>query len=767
MAGSEGAGPEDHASATKVDRGYRSASNAPAAQPTAEEARLALARKQLAAVISVESDQRIAEVDDLKFLNGDQWDAAIKAQRMQEQRPCLTVNQLSQFVKQVQNDQRQNRPRIEVEPGSADADPETAKTVGGLIRDIEYLSNADAAYDTGFEGGARAGRGYWRVVSKFCDPRSFNQELRIERIRNALSVYRDNLVKEADGSDANFCFVSELVREEDHAERWPGKPMVSLDDVKGNTELGNWREGDYIRVADYYFRTREIKTLQLWKLGTETKALFEDEAVKAAAALKDWTRMLKPGTEEPMERKSEVIKVHLWKINGMCALEKTVWPGTIIPVIPCYGDEIDIEGKVTYKGVIRDAKSPQEMYNYWLTASTEQIALLPKAPYIGAEGQFSGHEQKWRTANRISHPFLEYKPKTIGGQLVPAPVRQPFGEVPAGIMQMTVNAREDLRASTGMYRPADQAGPERSGKAIRAEMEKGDVITFSYKDNLTRALQYTGRVIVEVLPYFYDTERDVSVTDESGKRKTVKVNTQKDGEPYLMLGKGKYDVKVRVGPSYQSKRHEARTWMVEFMAVVPSAAPLIADLIARNSDIENADQIADRLFAMLPPNIQALSNDEVLGEVPEDVKPVVMKLVAQLQGMGAEVQRYQQALQVAAKQLDDKEAILATQRYNADAAAASKEAVAAINGAVALTKESMAQESANVAKMLEKVQVLADGIGQASTYLEDLYKRGAQMSADASKGQQKALDGPLPDPALTEGAGGAAGAAKDVAAAQV
>jgi len=65
--------------------------------------------------------------------------------------PCLVINRLPSFIRQVVNGARQNRPSINVIPADSNADPETAEIMSGLIRNIEVSSNDDIAYDTAVE----------------------------------------------------------------------------------------------------------------------------------------------------------------------------------------------------------------------------------------------------------------------------------------------------------------------------------------------------------------------------------------------------------------------------------------------------------------------------------------------------------------------------------------------------------------------------------------------------------------------------------------
>ena len=59
---------------------------------------------------------------DLKFLADDQWPNAIRLQREAQNRPCLTINRLPQFVNQVANQVRANPPGIKAFPAGSGAD---------------------------------------------------------------------------------------------------------------------------------------------------------------------------------------------------------------------------------------------------------------------------------------------------------------------------------------------------------------------------------------------------------------------------------------------------------------------------------------------------------------------------------------------------------------------------------------------------------------------------------------------------------------------
>jgi hypothetical protein len=99
---------------------------------------LSTARDRLMMAIDAYSENREDQLDDLRFYAGSpdnqwQWPADVLATRGAVQgqtinaRPCLTINKLPQHVKQVTNDQRQNRPSGKVIPADDNADIEVER----------------------------------------------------------------------------------------------------------------------------------------------------------------------------------------------------------------------------------------------------------------------------------------------------------------------------------------------------------------------------------------------------------------------------------------------------------------------------------------------------------------------------------------------------------------------------------------------------------------------------------------------------------------
>lgn len=609
---------------------------------SSDEELLAEVRERLQLCIDAEQRNRQDALDDLRFVAGDQWPENVKRQRTVDGRPCLTVNKLPTFLHQVTNDQRQNRPSIKVHPVDDGADVETAEVIQGLIRHIEYSSNADIAYDTAVNSAAAIGFGYFRLTTDYESESSFDQEIRYKRIRNPFTVYLDPSSQEPDGSDARFAIITTEVPKDEFKREYPDASASSMMQ-RGTGDIGrNWISDDMVRVAEYYRYESEAATLIRLSNG-ETG--WKDQLIE-----------LPEGVTIVKERESTRKKVCWYKVNGVDVFESAEIPCDWIPVFPVYGDELDIEGKVIRSGLVRHAKDPSQMYNFWMTSATEEIGLRPKAPYIGAEGQFEGHEAEWAQANIRSYPYLEYKPTTVDGQLAPAPQRQPMIDIPTGVLQMAMHAADNIKSTTGIFDASLGAkGNETSGRAIVARQREGDVANFHYSDNLTRTIRHVGRCILSMIPRIYDAERVVRILGEDETVATARVNQplaqpevdEKSGAIKTVLNDltiGKYDVTVTAGPSYSTLRQEAADAMIQFGQSWPKLMDIAGDKVVKAMDWPGAEEIAERIEKTIPPEIRGSEEDQQ-PQIPPEIQQ-------HLQQADAYIKQLEQALQEAQSGID-------------------------------------------------------------------------------------------------------------------
>lgn len=560
------------------------------------------ARKRYDRCVSAEHDNRSRAIEALRFKYGEQWPQDIKNDREAEGRPCLTLNRVPAFVRQVINEIRQSSPQIKFKAIDSDTDPDTVNVLNGLTKAIEMSSTAESAYDWGAEFAVTMGWGYWRVTTEYSHDESFDQDICIDRIKNPFTVYLDPDCQNQDGSDARYAFVIEYIDKEDYEERYPDAENVYFGQ---GAEIGmhneKWFSNDKARIAEYWTVTEEDKILSLLADGSTYIGEKREDAIK--------------------ERRVKQKKVTQYIIDGHNILETNKWAGSYIPIIRVVGEEMDIEGETLLNGMVKDMIDPQRQYNYWRSAATERVALTPKAPYIGARGQFKS--RKWLAANQKNFPYLEYDPVIVEGMMTPPPARQTPPDVSPGIINEIMTAAEELKAITGIHDPSLGAeSNEISGIAIGRRQEKAGISNFHFMDNLVKAKQFTGKILADLIPKIYDSERVVRIIDGDGKDQEVPINAefvdQKTMRPRKYnIAAGKYDAVVDTGPSYATQREAAADAMLELMKAWPEAAPLLGDLMAKNFDWPDADEVVKRLKTLLPPEVVAGENPQIAAMIKQ------------------------------------------------------------------------------------------------------------------------------------------------------
>ena len=533
-------------------------------------------------------------VDDLLFIEGEgnQWPGDIKKDREADGRPCLEINKIPTFLDQVLGDERQNRPSIKVRPVDDKADVDTAEILTGAIKNIENVSDAQVAYDTAFEAAAGPGKGAFRIVTEYADDDVFEQDIKIERIKNSLTVYPDPNAQKWSYEDGKYMIITELVPRDEFETEYPNADPCNFEGSKDQKDA--WIGQKTVRVAEYFEKEEITKKLYLVKMPDgETDTVDDLETVKGEY-------------EVIKEREVKTQKIIWYKASGKEILEgPTNWAGKYFPIVLVWGKELNIEGRSVYSGMIRRAKDPSRLYNYYRSLGAEIIALAPKAPYLATPAQIQGHESQWNLAHKKNYPYLLYNPDKAAATAFPQ--RQFPSQAQTGIQQEVIIADQEIHDTTGLQQASlGERSNEKSGKAIQERRQAGDRGQFAYTDNLARALKYAGKVLVDLIPKIWDTERFIRIEPEDGETELVQVNKpfEKDGKSHLYdLTIGKYDAVITVGPSYATQRIEAADNMIRFIEAMPNAAPVIGDLIAKNMDWRGADEIAERLKKLLPPGL--------------------------------------------------------------------------------------------------------------------------------------------------------------------
>lgn len=582
--------------------------------------------------------------DDLSFTAGEQWDEADKAAREADGRPCLTINRLPQFIRQVVGDLRNVKPSISVRPNGNGADEDVAEVINGILRNIEDRSKDEQPYTLAVESAVRCGIGHFRIVTENLPNNPFAQDIFIKAIHNPLAVVWDHNSRSITRADARHCFVREGMSKDAFMKDYPGAKMLDFGDDDYDLTTWQWILPDMVMIAER-FSVEEGKAPFIL---LENGGVMRRDRLPLGAELNEVDGIIRflNGQELFIENIQEapIRKIKWCKFSGAEVLDEGEWPTEDIPIIPVLGEEVHFEKTKLRAGLIRWAKDPQRLYNFWRSTQTEIMGAAPKLPYLLGASQAEGFEEAWLNANKGNKPFLPYNDKVNPTR----PSREVPPQLSSGMNNEIALASEDMKATTGIYDASlGNRSNETAGVAIRQRQMEGDVSTNFFGDNLSASMRRAGRILVDLIPIVYDSQRIARIVHDDGSDKMETVNSVviENGVPRIQndLTIGDYDVTVNIGPSYATKRQEALEGMAEILRGNPNAT-MFLDIIAKNSDWPGADQFAERAQKMLPPELQ---------EEDEEPTPEQIAMRAQQQ----QLSQIQMALQFA-----DAEASIADKR---------------------------------------------------------------------------------------------------------
>lgn len=609
-----------------------------------------LARERFRMAAEEEGDIRREAQTDLEYVSGEgQWHPEIKRAREASGRPALTFSKLHTYIQSVANEARQNKPQPKVNPIGGGATTDVANVLNGILRHIQYRSQADVAFDTALDYSAGGSFGFVRFTTEYCDQKSFDQEIRILTVQDPFSVY-GVLMPATRGEECRFAFVTKKITKEEYRQQYGEKDgPTDFDSEEWAAAGSDWVDGKYVRIAEYWTCEDQKKTLRLIQDAGEGTPIYTDDP-----GYSDSLPFVLGDDGEPKEREVSVCVVKSRQIDGTRVLPgtETEWVGDSIPIVPVLGQQMIIAGKVHLFSLIRHVRDPQALLNIYKSAIAEKIGLGNRVPYIGVKGQFK--DPRWEMANVENFAYLEYEPVTINGTLAPPPQRQQMEEQIQALSIAAAQEIDDLKSGMGIFDASlGEKGNETSGIAIGSRQRQSNVTNFHFSDNLTRAQWTLCNQMLKVIPKIYDRPgRQVRIVGEDQQHSVVVVNQQYEDKDtgktkHYPLDRGDYDVVVTVGPSYTTARLEGAETLGEFFKAAPTTVPLLGDLWVGNLDYPWAREAARRLKMAAPQNIV---NDDSDG--PNPIPPQVQQLIQTLQQQNQQAHAFAQSLyqQLQAKQ---------------------------------------------------------------------------------------------------------------------
>jgi hypothetical protein len=613
--------------------------------------------------IMAEDDRhnRIDALEDIRFVNlpGAQWSENMKTDR--GNRPCYEYNKTRIRCKRVVNEMRDNRPSGKVR-GVEGGDVEIAEIYEGLIRNIANTSHMDNATDQAAEFQVEGGMGCWRIDTEYSSDTAFEQDIVVRGIENPFSLYCDPSAKDFCARDARDWMLTIRMTHPEFEEKYGEAAKVDFqsDNEFEDDHDDEWTDEDTVRVAEFWYKkpvTKEIWQVEVPDGNAQPEPQTGQQPTKLLVV--DSTSDEARGIPKEAIKNTREVNTHdimMVVVSGEEILEGPVkWAGSKFPFIMIYGERKVIEGRTYWWGLTRFAKDAQRNFNVSKTAIAETIAQAPKAKWWATSKQAAGHTDEWAEADRKNFPYLLYEADPQAGG---SPARMGGADVPVALMQQSQMDNEDLKDVMGLPDASMGAeGQEKSGRAIYARQQQGAIATFNYQDNMAKGVEYTYELLIDLIPEIYDTERELRVLGVDGSETYKKINQMvmdpETGKAVRIndMAAGKYDVTVTTGPAFSTQRQEAAEMYMQLTQGAPEIMQIAGDLILKSIDLPYSDEIAERLKAMLPPQIQ-----QSMQEDGQDIPPEVMQAMQQAEQAMQQAQEYGQLVQAASQELEGEKA---------------------------------------------------------------------------------------------------------------
>lgn len=659
---------------------------------------------------------------DYKFAHGDsinmyQWDNWVIGDRLDNQRPCLTINKTMQHCLQIINDGKQNKPGVNIRPVGGDASFEAAQIYEEVIRHIEYLSNAENVYDNASEFQIIGGVGYWRLITDWANKsKGFDQEIFIRRIKHPRSVRLDPDIVEIDGSDARFGFIFNDMPRDLYEEEYD-----DFKDVGGsiifNDSASGWYTKDHVRVAEYFRKSpkkdRWIEFPSPYDRNKIVDGLYSELKKNTPDIIKIYEEIKSNEKDRPLadrsyrERSVQRNNVEWFKIAGNTIIDRKPWLGEYVPIIRIVGIETIIDGQLDRKGHVRPLLDPQRMYNVNSSANVEFGALQSKSPIMAASDAIEGYEEYYKNANVNNAAWLPFNAYDDEGRQLPMPQRMAPPQASAAYVQQMKIAQEEMMMVSGQYQA--QMGENenaKSGIAINARQRQGDRATYHFIDGQGIGIRNTGKQLIDLIPKVYTKKRIMRIEAKDGTILNLTIDPDHDqaitkmppNNPDVVLGEkvidvifnpniGNYAVVSDSGPSFATRRQEAFNALMQIAAQNQQFMGVGGDLLWKVADFPEAQELARRWRRIIPPNITGDAPNPQLTQAMQQASAKIEQQLAIITKQTKELADKDRELDLRQREIELREKEAIARENRADYDAETKRVTALGNSGPAITPE--------------------------------------------------------------------------------
>lgn len=593
--------------------------------------------------------------DDMNFVLRDQWTAVERSEFNRLFKPAMTFNKLYDTTKKIVGEQRKNKPDLIVRSLTGRATQEQINLRADLVRTISYQSQNDLIYQTAFKSALLMGYGAFEIELDYENPRSFNKVIRYRLVQDATHTSFDPTSEKPHKGDGNFCSRRFVYTKDEFYATYPHiKNPVSYSDPRSLLDF-QWETRDTIVVCKY--TKKEWYPLEIIKLSngwTVTADEWEDiqkqfQMVKnlAKEAVVVGGMILDEIPKVVTKRKTQDYKIRQYKMTQNQIIEFTDWPSKYLPLIFVDGDSNFIQGQQYTRSFIHEAKDAQKFINYVGSEIAAEIKNRRREQWIGTPDNILGNEQMWRNPE-LQSGILIAKPDPKTGQM---PNKMPPWEISQSLLLQMQRGNQDIREILGFSEQEELQGKDISGKARRERKMEGSMSAYVFFDNLNQALEQGGRVVNDLIPFIIgEDERHMVINKKDGKSETIVLNQKlKNGDIENQITDDDFDVEIDTGPSFAVQKDIALEFLQQTLQAFPQAFPLVADLWAKNLDVQFGPQISDRFKTLVPP--QVLAKEEGKELPPQGPSPQDQMMKMEMEVKQAEIQEKKAAIQLKMEEL--------------------------------------------------------------------------------------------------------------------
>jgi hypothetical protein len=589
---------------------------------------------------------------DSRFLSQDQWEANERAEFTRTFKVCLTSNRLADTVNKLISEQREMNPELMVRSLNGIASQEEISLRTDLVRSISYHSTAKTVYQQCFANQMQFSYGAFQVYVDYESPNSFRRVIRYDSIQDPTSVFFDPIAKDPHKGDGNYCgrLLTMSLEEFKATYPWIQNPTSYASPQILNNRM--FKSKDMVVICDFF--QKEWFSKMLYELDDHREVdEFEWEKIKEESnKISKITGKNTPSGRIIMrsmpkiirERKSEDYRIIHYRMIKNQIIDFAEWESKYLPIVFAPGRQSFLDGKEYVKSFISDARDTQKFLNYAVSEIATEMKNRRREQWLVTSENIIGNEFQWRNPE-IQQGALKFNPDKKGF----IPQKLPSSEIPQTLTQQVMRASQDIKEILGFYEAnLGKAGGELSGVAIQNRATQGNLSAVIFFDNLNQAIAQGGKIVLDLLPVVYGDERTVILSNAAGESRNVFINKKMpDGSIENPVLKGDYDIEISTGPSFAIQKAQSLEMFIKLAQLAPDKIlPLVADLIAKNLDIEDQQRLVKRLELLVPPKILA----EEKGMEPPPEQPDPSQQMMQMQQMMAQKQLEERAEELRIRQ---------------------------------------------------------------------------------------------------------------------